>query len=538
MLRSAGCRSWAAGACVSAAGIGIGFGAFVHLKSPLIKLYLRFLLTLGPIVASAIAIASYLVVAVRRAGYPFALEWVEANTYLHVLQVLAGQPIYGPPSFDFVPMIYPPLYYYAAAPLAWATGQIMLAMRLVSLTASLAAFTAIFLIARGRGLPHGWSFVAVGLFAASYRMAGYWFDVARVDMLFLALLLLAIYAASVHAKHELVAGAAAGLLLALAVTAKQQALLTVPFLALYLALEQRWRKALVMTAAAGTAVLGFTGAAILASDGWFWFYTVRVPGAAPASPRLAWDLTRHAVGASLLPVMALIVIGAAVGLWSDRTRAQRLRLATLALLVLALLVASYLSMAKQWGYVNGLLPAAAGLALAAAEAAWMIDRARFGRRWVQIALAALATGLLLLQFAFLRYDPAVQIPSPRDVQTGNATLAALRAAPGPVFAPTAPYLLHMAGRPTHFHLSALSDVELAANHNPSIAADLQSYRSAIQDATAPSRVRTAVLPDVDWFDAVYGPEQGFVCQSLAWEGQTLGVWTGAPRSVDRLCIRP
>ena len=107
-----------------------------------------------------------------------------------------------------------------------------------------------------------------------------------------------------------------------------------------------------------------------------------------------------------------------------------------------------------------------------------------------------------------------------------------------MFAPTAPYLLHMAGQPTHFHISALSDVEVAANRDSSIAAAIQPFRSAIHDAMAPSWVRTAVLPDVDWFDAAYGPEQGFVCQSLAVEGQTLGVLTGAPRSVDRLCVRP
>jgi 4-amino-4-deoxy-L-arabinose transferase-like glycosyltransferase len=495
-------------------------------------------LRLGPRVAAAIAIAGYLAVAVQRAGYPFALEWMEPNSYLHVLRVLQGKPIYGPPSIDFVPMMYTPLYYYAAAPLAWATGEIMLAMRLVSLIASLAAFTAVYLIGRGRMLSPGWAFTAVGLFAASYGVIGYWFDVARVDMFFVALLLLAIYAATVRARHDQLAGVAAGLLLALAFAAKQQALLTLPFLVLYLILERRWRKALVMAASAGTVVLGYVAAATLLSDGWFWFYTVRVPAAAPASPALAWDVMRLGVGTRALPALALVALGVTVGLWGDRTRAQWVRVATLALLVLALLVASVLSLAKQWGYVNGLIPAAAGLALAAAEAAWLIDQARLARRWLQIALPGLAAGLLLWQFALLRYDPVAQIPAQRDVQIGRAILAALQSAPAPVFAPTAPSLLHMAGQPTHYHISALSDVELAVEHDPAIAARFQPYHRAILEATAPSHVRTAVLPEVDWFDTAYGPEQGFVCQSLAVNGRTLGVWTGAPRSVDRLCVRP
>lgn len=508
------------------------------MRNSLIVARLRFLLALGPVVASAMAVASYLAVAVQRAGYPFVLEWVEANSYLHVLRLLGGQPIYGPPSFDFVPMIYPPLYYYAAAPLAWATGQIMLAMRLVSLAASLAAFVAIYLLARGRGLPRVWSFVAVGLFAASYRIVGYWFDVARVDMLFLALLLLAAAAAVAPSRRDGLMGVVAGLLLALAFSAKQQALLFLPFLLLYLALEQRWRRALAMAVTAGVVVLGFVIAANLVSDGWFWFYTVRVPAAAPSSPRLAWELTRQAAGASVLPALALTAIGVLVGWRADRTRVQRVRLATLGVLLLALFAASYLSMSKQWGYVNGLLPAAAGLALATAEASWMIDRARLGRAWAQLALLALAAGLLLLQFALLRYNPAAQLPSQRDLRAGYATVDALRTAPGPVFAPTAPYLLHMAGRPTHFHLSALSDVEVAAAHDPAIAAVFQPHQWAIQQATASSRVRSAVLPDVDWFDAVYGPAQGFTCAPLGSEGRTLGVFTGAPRSVDRLCVRP
>jgi 4-amino-4-deoxy-L-arabinose transferase-like glycosyltransferase len=504
----------------------------------LIKHSLRFLLTLGPVVASAIAISSYLMVAVRRAGYPFALEWVEANSYLHVLRVLACKPIYAPPSFEFVSMIYPPLYYAAAAPLAWATGQIMPAMRLISLAASLAAFIAIYLLARGRGLSRAWSFVAVGLFAASYRVVGYWFDVARVDMLFLALLLLAAAAAVAPSRRDGLTGVVAGLLLALAFSAKQQALLLLPFLLLYLALERRWRKALAMAAAAGVVALGFVIAANLVSGGWFWFYTVRVPAAAPTSPRLAWELTRQATGASVLPALALTAIGVLVGWRTDRNRVQRVRLATLGVLLLALFAASYLSMSKQWGYVNGLLPAAAGLALAAAEASWMIDRARLSRPSMQMTLLALAAGLLLLQFVLLRYNPAAQLPSQRDLQAGYATLDALRTAPDPVFAPTAPYLLHMAGRPTHFHLSALSDVEVAAAHDPTIAVVFQPHHWAILEATASSRVRSAVLPDVDWLDAAYGPAQGFTCVALGIEGRTLGVFTGAPRSVDRLCIRP
>lgn len=79
-----------------------------------------------------VVVTLFLFVALSRIRYPFAIEWVEGNTFLHVLRVLQGKPIYVAPSYDFIPMIYTPLYYYVSAPVAIATGNIMIAMRVVS----------------------------------------------------------------------------------------------------------------------------------------------------------------------------------------------------------------------------------------------------------------------------------------------------------------------------------------------------------------------------------------------------------------------
>jgi 4-amino-4-deoxy-L-arabinose transferase-like glycosyltransferase len=136
-----------------------------------------------------IFIARYLITAIQRAAFPFALEWVEGNSFLHVLRALQGEAIYAPPTYDFIPMIYPPLYYYAAAPLAGWTGNIFLSMRVVSILASLLAFAALYGLGRARGLAKSSSFLAVGLFAAAYGLTGFWLDLGRVDSLFMALLL-------------------------------------------------------------------------------------------------------------------------------------------------------------------------------------------------------------------------------------------------------------------------------------------------------------------------------------------------------------
>jgi hypothetical protein len=55
---------------------------------------------------SCIATSTYLYVALSRISFPFAVEWVEASTFIQVVQILKGKPIYTYPSFDFIPTIY------------------------------------------------------------------------------------------------------------------------------------------------------------------------------------------------------------------------------------------------------------------------------------------------------------------------------------------------------------------------------------------------------------------------------------------------
>ena len=47
--------------------------------------------------------------------YPYQLEWMEGAGLVQVRHLLAGKTFYVPPSIDFIPLIYPPLYFYASA---------------------------------------------------------------------------------------------------------------------------------------------------------------------------------------------------------------------------------------------------------------------------------------------------------------------------------------------------------------------------------------------------------------------------------------
>jgi len=45
-----------------------------------------------------------------RVGYPYDLEWMEGGMLHHALRIKNGEGIYVPPSIDFIPYLYTPLY--------------------------------------------------------------------------------------------------------------------------------------------------------------------------------------------------------------------------------------------------------------------------------------------------------------------------------------------------------------------------------------------------------------------------------------------
>ena len=63
-------------------------------------------------VAAAAAVAAFAVLAVRRATYPYQIEWLEGGAVEHVRRILQGRQLYPAPGIDFVPYPYPAPYGY------------------------------------------------------------------------------------------------------------------------------------------------------------------------------------------------------------------------------------------------------------------------------------------------------------------------------------------------------------------------------------------------------------------------------------------
>jgi 4-amino-4-deoxy-L-arabinose transferase-like glycosyltransferase len=178
-------------------------------------------------------------------GYPFELEWMEGGSLGQVSWILSGHKLYGPPSLEFTPWVYPPLYFYVSAAVSSMLSGGLLPLRLVSFVASLGSLAFIFAIAQRETGSRRAGWLSAGLFVATYQLGGTWFDLARVDSLFLVLSLAALYV--LRFTESFRAALLAGVLISLSFFSKQTALGVATPVALFLVAVD-WRRGLVFIA--------------------------------------------------------------------------------------------------------------------------------------------------------------------------------------------------------------------------------------------------------------------------------------------------
>ena len=136
-----------------------------------------------------------------RLFYPYQLEWMEGAAFVQVNRLLAGKTLYIPPSIDFVPLIYPPLFFYASALIAKIIGPGFGALRLVSFLSSALCAVIIFLAVKEKTNSKFAALLGAGVFASAFMLTGQWFDIARTDMLAAGLSMLGIYLARENANN-------------------------------------------------------------------------------------------------------------------------------------------------------------------------------------------------------------------------------------------------------------------------------------------------------------------------------------------------
>jgi hypothetical protein len=407
------------------------------------------------------AIGTYVAVALTRLTYPLVLEVLESNSLIEVHRILAGQPLYAAPSAGYVPDGYPPLYFAVSSAAAGVLGQSYLPLRLVSLVSSLACFAVLGRLVQRETGSAAAGIAAAGLLAGTYFDARTWFDVARVDSLFLALSVTALYAARWASRTR--GAVAAGLLLGAAFLTKQSALAEGVAVLAALAAGPRRRLAVPAALTYGAVLAGSTLVLGLTSHGWYLYYVFEQMGQHALNTAAE---TRFWTG-YLLPTLGIAICAAALG-------TRRIPLVLLAGCA-ALVAEGYAARVQIGGNVNDMLPAylvvalLAGLAMTPrpggqpasrtgrpAEAQDADTRRGQARRWA----AAAAAGLVIAQLAVLMagFRPGNAIPTGADRAAGLRLAAGLEVLGGTVAIPGNPGLALMAGLPEVENQVAAADV--------------------------------------------------------------------------------
>jgi hypothetical protein len=379
------------------------------------------------------------------------LEWLESAQLYEAWRFAHALPVFGPPEQGFVPSPYPPLFHLVVAGIGRVFGYDYWNGRVVSDVAIVAALVVQGVVVK-RAAPErrlGWTLAILGAAAAAatYRPLQASMDLARVDMLGIAIALVAallVARGRVSTPRAVVVG---GLLCA-AVFTKQTNVFYAAWIVL--ALARRDRRAGIVVAATALASATATLARLQHdSSGWFWIWMT--------------EMKHHPLVPERCAVLGTVTIAlAAIVAVSMRALAKRRWLSDGAVFWTGMLAASVpagvVPMLTPGGWLNNLI----GPALLA----WIValhlvcDALRGVRlrpalqthatRWVIALLGAYLLGAL--------YDPSANVPDAERTRDVEALHAMVRELDGDVLVPMYPFVAARDGKATP-QLSLVADFD-------------------------------------------------------------------------------
>jgi 4-amino-4-deoxy-L-arabinose transferase-like glycosyltransferase len=394
----------------------------------------------------------FALLAALRSTYPYELEWIEGAMLDEMRWIIQGRPLYAPPDLHFIPFAYNPLYFYLSAALMKLIGIGFFAPRLISILSTLGCFLLLYLIVFQDTRRRAAGFLAAGLYAACYRFAGAWMDLAKTDSLFLFLILLGFF--FVRDTRSLWRLPAAAALFLLAYYTKQSALPVILGVAAGSLVQTRGRTWPLWLAVAVLGIAIFWGLDWV-SDGWYSFYTVNL-FSYHEKVKSIWGFW-----AGFLPrLWPALLLSTLYPLLAFRFRQEGAPHFWLNLgFGGALLLSSWSVFLKVWTYANGYLPACLGLALLSGLALGRVlaladpgERPRYN--WIKTA----ALSLCLLQFLFLAYLPWQQLPTAADRESAKAFVRKVAKLPGEVLVFSHGHYNYLASNTTYLNSVALGDI--------------------------------------------------------------------------------
>ncbi|MFC2129910.1 ArnT family glycosyltransferase [Bacteroidota bacterium] len=407
---------------------------------------------------SAYYILTYIIIALLRMNYPFDIEWMEGGMVEHVYRLLKGLPIYTQPSLEFIPFIYTPGYFYFSELAANIFGIGYFPLRLVSFLASMIFLFFIYLIVKKETGSKQLGLISAGLFAACYEISGFWFDLARVDSLFLAFFIVAVFLLRFYNGN--LSLLTAGILTALSFLTKQSALIFIIPLILYIVYSRKWKSIffiLPLIIISGCICYYIN----LESEGWFNYWLFELPaGHQWIYQKLIsfWisDILNPLAFAFLISLMFFFI-----KIFNKTFKKSAFYL----VFAIGMFGCSWLSRIHLGGYDNVLMPAFLsisilfGLGIKEFQkifAKFNFEGNQFLKLFILISISA--------QFFTLFYNPLLQIPNKNDYEYGRQLVEEIKKNDGEVYIPDHPYIARYAGKKSFSHYYVFQDYLASNSH--------------------------------------------------------------------------
>jgi 4-amino-4-deoxy-L-arabinose transferase-like glycosyltransferase len=399
--------------------------------------------------------------------YPYDIEWAEGAALNQVFRILSGDPLFIEPNTTFSPLVYTPLYYLISAGLSRMIGTGFLPLRLISVISSIGAGILIFWIVKkvtGNDIA-GW--LAASLYVGCFELADGFFDLARVDSLFVLVLLmtLAVFMYT-KGKWRLLF---TGIMIAMGFYVKQSALIVfLPIIIVPLITNFRKHWPLLITALLGISVPWLF--LDLRWDGLFSYYIFYLPGQHGYSILSAANFwigdILHPLGIALgfitFSVVSKLNRSARNGKWIDHFKEgldESLEGSTNQILLFGIgaLVASWITRASNGGGGNNVMAAYAAISLCFGigyhqSVAHIEEKNANG-----IKFDLLIPILVLIQLLGLLYNPFKYIPNETDYSL-NRNLVERIEAEDEVLIPYRSHFSVMLGKGSSIHIVNLFEL--------------------------------------------------------------------------------
>ncbi len=399
------------------------------------------------IILSAVFIAVYAALVIIRATYPYPLWVLEDEVFIHALRLSRGMPVYQDWDSTFVPLIYPPFYYFAGA-ICIKVFPFLPALRIISATAILGTFAIVMIMLARARVSRLFLVATAGFLCAVSPMLGGNWEQVKVDGL---MLLSVLWAGEILTREKLPGRnvIVAAVLFGIAFFTKQTA---APFIiagALFVFWREK-RQLFLFLASLAVALVGLSLLIYVFAGKEFAFYIFNVPLHQPLDPRSFFE--------DLLPLwlrrfpVILLLSAISVPLLIKHGGGYVPRL--LIYYLPASLLAYILPRCKFAGYSFNMLPF---VIIRSVLAGWGFHVLKT-RNSGNIRALRLLLVLVLLQFALLTYNPFEFVPNADNYRINEAAVNEISRLEGQVYLPVRCYVAYLAGKDEYASFVAIQDV--------------------------------------------------------------------------------